>query len=187
MQKSKKILVLTIIATTTLLICGCNKKEEEEQPTINYVDKTSTVAQEKLPEIVPIYFEYNKEIDIEKVLDSVSKETGLTSGDSLKEEDAKEIYNLNGLSNVETYVRKNDKNEIAIIKVPNTDKTVDVIKGISKRVQKLGINSSDESKIVIEQNEGIITVVICENARAISEKLKTEFLEKEEIENSEIQ
>ena len=100
--------------------------------------------------------------------------TGLTSNDVVSNEEVMKTYDLSDLEGVTSEVRKNSNYEVAVIKIKNTDQSTQLLKKISARIQKLNVT---EDEVAIEQNNGVLTLVIGERASKVSELFTRQFAE----------
>ena len=180
----KKIVLFIYIICIVFVFMSCKNKEKQQE-----VENTNVVTPKEAYSTV--YKEFKTEYDIENEFSKLTNVTVLSAQDKMTEEIAKEKYNLSKYDGITFSVwSKIDQfsiDEIAIIKLKDTDQNYDILKdSIGKRLNDLKNEYSYNDKIVdmldtkysIEQNKGVIILVIGENSNEIM-KILTEDLKAE--------
>ena len=163
--------VVLLIVLSIVVLSGCFDKEEEIKKLSGEVISDYSEEQK---EITPIYKEFDFDYDFEKAYESIKDLTGITSNNKLSKDEVENAYGLSELEGTTYDIRKNSEYEIAIIKLKDTNQSTKAFEKVSARIQSL--NVSDE-KTSIQQNQGIITIVIGNDASTINGKLTKQFEE----------
>ena len=169
------VLVVILLALLIAIFTGCFKSEE--QPTITDNTTVTNNTTRESGEIIieePIYKEFDYYFDNSYAFSSIYEMTGLTSNDVIPNEEVIKTYDLGDLEGVTSEVRKNNDYEVAVIKLNNTDQSTQLLKKVSARIQKLNVT---EDEVAIEQNKGVLTLVIGKRASAVSEQFTKQFSE----------
>lgn len=174
----KKSLVLIICLITIVLLVGCNKKDNNDKlPNDN---QTHQVQQEEKV----LNEKYNLENSINDIKEITGEETKI-----LTEEEISQKYNLTGIENLETKVlvntSENNYEEIAIIKLTNSEQQFTVQKMMFDRYQQLKeeyieneaiykiLDNMDNFKIKVQDGVGIF--IISSNAEELMKKFDKAF------------
>jgi len=181
----KKIIlcIYIVILIFTLIACGNDEKtSNNNKKEVNLEEVYSKV-----------YTEFDTKYDINKEFSKISEYTKLNVQNKMSDSDITAKYNLSsfeGLSYaVWSNVTSDSIEEIAIIKLKDTNQSYDVMnESISRRIKNLKVDFSSNttltellnspSKTIIEQNKGVIILVISDNAKDIMQKL-TESLKED--------
>ncbi len=168
--------VLLIILSLTIL-AGCFENEEEptqQQPTTTETDVTNNTsnATEGNSSAQPIYKTFNYEFDNSYAFSSIYEMTKLTSNDVLPNEEVINTYDLSEFEDITFEVRKNSDYEVAVIKLKDTNQSRSLLSKVSARIQKLKVT---EDEVAIEQNNGVLTLVIGKKASKVSELFTKQF------------
>ena len=180
------ILILSCFAMVLLTACDDNK---ENSNGIEYVEKKEeTEVNNETNSRTTLYKEYDLDYNEKFAFERVEELTKLTSKNQLNNEEARKLYNLEGKDNYSITVRTNiednkiheDSCEIAIIKVPNTDENMNALMAAANRTKDL-INTKNigDEPFIIEETNGILTIVISKDARIITDILTKELKSEE--------
>ncbi len=196
----KSIIIVIIVAIVILLVVGSyflifnsspkttlqnnltvsdNKSNNNSNNDIQDNNENETLIIKEEPEDrdnITIYKEYNSSYDFSKILDDISSETSLSKENEIESSKAKELYNLNEFNDVKVTLRNKEAEEgfleVAIIELSNSTEAIKVLKNIGTRLDKVGLDSSKQEGYILEQNGGIISMVIGKDARMITNLIK---------------
>ena len=161
--------IILVASAVSIFLIGCKDKNDVttniETPNI----QQPVIEPPKIEEPEPLFMEYTSNYNFDELLDEIQNETNLSRSNNMNTQEAISLYELGEYQNINILIRKDGDREIAMIQIPDSDKTFDITNKISSRIEKLNVDTSDESKFVMEINDGIVTVVVCDNARKISD------------------
>ncbi len=165
--------VILLIILSMILLVGCDDKPEDGK--IEGQNPEGITTEENIIEdssIEPIYKEFDYDFDNSYAFSSIYEITGLTSNDVIPNAEAIESYDLADLEGATIEARKNSNYEVAVIKLKNTDQSTQLLKKISAKIQKMNVT---EEEVAIEQNQGVLTLVIGQNASRVSNLFTRQF------------
>ncbi len=166
--------IILLVILSILLFAGCEEEEVTTETPINSGEEIVTENINQQPVEEAIYKEYDYPFDNSYAFSSIYSTTKLTVDDILSQEEVEKEYNLSDLEGVTYEVRRNNEYEVAIIKIKNTDQSTQLLRKVSSRIQK---TNAKEEEVAIEQNKGVLTLVIGEKAAKVSELLTKQFIE----------
>jgi len=187
MNINQKVFLIVFVLIISIFITACDKKEEEKTNT--EVEDSSIVKNQDINvnssvPVVQIYKEYEDYIDADDLFESAKKITNLSKENEISQESAIKRYGLTTMQDVKIVVRSNlpdtiesvDGAEMAVIQIPDSNRTMEIMDATAKRLKDIP-NFSDDKKeqYVVFQKEGNLIIIISKDSREVFNKLSKEF------------
>lgn len=195
----KKILgIVALVVVLMLTFVGCNNNEQAGNNNVNNEvvnnqnnnqNNTQNKEQNKQEEQINVTPK-NQSFAVAEELNALQKYTGLEVATKMSQEKIKEKYNFGKYEKLQMEVRSLESEdtvkEIAMVKISETDQSMDLFQIMIKRLSALKEKYKDNEKIltmlndsnnmILKQQGGIVIFIVAENAKEIEAELDKSFM-----------
>lgn len=191
----KKILgIVALVVVLMLTFVGCNNNENQGENNLgnnNVVENQNQNPNQNNQENEKVVVEpVNKSFSIEEELNTIQPLTGLEQATKMSETEISTNYNFGKYEDLQMEIRSLESGEnfkeIAIIKIGETDQSMDLFQIMIKRLTALKEKYKDNEKVlgilndsknmILKQQGGVLIFIVAENAKEIEAELDKSFM-----------